>query len=346
MKSRALGLGLAGVGAACQGAGVGADAWLHAADPTLAAREGVFSLNNVGHLLLVVGIALVVLGVALALAGPSLYERELAARRPLLRTARWVAPIALVGMLAGGTAAASQSTLGRAHDDDDHAAGAATVASAPAAGSTHGHGTPTPAPSKSGTAKPKDSKAAGAGAADADHGHGDGEVMANRPLKPAVRAKLARQLIQARKVGDRYPTIRDAERAGYRRVVRYIPLIGSHYMRFDLVDEKFDIANPEMLLYDGNEPTSRIVGLSYYQKSMFEPEGFAGPNDHWHRHVGLCISTTTFEVIGDEQTTAEDCISRGGVKANITDAWMVHAWVVPGWESPQGVFSAEHADLR
>jgi len=24
---------------------------------------------------------------------------------------------------------------------------------------------------------------------------------------------------------------------------------------------------------------------------------------------------------------------------------MVHAWVVPGWESPQGVFSPEHPGL-
>jgi hypothetical protein len=24
---------------------------------------------------------------------------------------------------------------------------------------------------------------------------------------------------------------------------------------------------------------------------------------------------------------------------------MVHAWVVPGWDSPQGVFSPEHSGL-
>jgi len=26
--------------------------------------------------------------------------------------------------------------------------------------------------------------------------------------------------------------------------------------------------------------------------------------------------------------------------------WMVHAWVVPGWESPDGVFSHENPNLR
>ena len=25
--------------------------------------------------------------------------------------------------------------------------------------------------------------------------------------------------------------------------------------------------------------------------------------------------------------------------------WMVHAWVVPGWDSPAGVFSHENPDL-
>jgi hypothetical protein len=27
-------------------------------------------------------------------------------------------------------------------------------------------------------------------------------------------------------------------------------------------------------------------------------------------------------------------------------AWMVHAWVVPGWESPSGVFSHDNSDVR
>jgi hypothetical protein len=26
--------------------------------------------------------------------------------------------------------------------------------------------------------------------------------------------------------------------------------------------------------------------------------------------------------------------------------WMVHAWVVPGWDSPQGVFSHANIDLH
>ena len=71
--------------------------------------------------------------------------------------------------------------------------------------------------------------------------------------------------------------------------------------------------------------------------------GFIGPNDHWHQHIGLCVKNGV--VVGGEKTTPEQCKSRGGNKVGLNDIWMVHAWVVPGWDSPQGVFSPEHLGL-
>ncbi len=67
-------------------------------------------------------------------------------------------------------------------------------------------------------------------------------------------------------------------------------------------------------------------------------QGFTGANDHSHRHVGLCQGAGG--VIGDSTLTAEECAARGGVKADGSKGWMSHAWVVPGCESPWGVFSA------
>jgi hypothetical protein len=127
-------------------------------------------------------------------------------------------------------------------------------------------------------------------------------------------------------------------------VTPFVPLIGAHYLNPLKVDTRFDAAQPEMLLYDGTRPNSRIVGLSYFVSSPGrEPAGFAGPNDHWHQHIGLCIRG--HRVVGGEKLTREQCLARGGNKVALRDIWMVHVWVVPGWESPQGVFSPEHQDL-
>ena len=115
-------------------------------------------------------------------------------------------------------------------------------------------------------------------------------------------------------------------------------------MNFKYVDRTFDPAHPEMLLYDGSGPTAKIVGLSYYVTSgKTAPVGFAGPNDPWHQHIGLCVNGSG--VIGAEKLTPAQCAELGGHKADGSNEWMVHAWVVPGWESAWGTFSGEHPEL-
>jgi hypothetical protein len=174
----------------------------------------------------------------------------------------------------------------------------------------------------------------------ADHGH---EVVPEQPLDPATRAVLGEQLVLARDVAMRYSTVADAEAAGYRKVTGYVPLIGAHYVKWGAMDARFDVAEPEMLLYDGEEADSRIVGLSYYVFGATAPDGFAGPNDHWHQHRGLCLRDLV--VVGGETISEAECAARGGTKVEGANGWMVHAWVVPGWDSPQGVFSPEHLGL-
>ena len=94
--------------------------------------------------------------------------------------------------------------------------------------------------------------------------------------------RLTEEMAEARAVTERYPTVADAEEAGWFRVTGYVPGIAAHYMNFGLVDNEFHIDEPEMLLFDGNEPDSRIVGLSYYvrQDGTAGPtQGFVGEND-------------------------------------------------------------------
>ena len=102
------------------------------------------------------------------------------------------------------------------------------------------------------------------------------------------------------------------------------------------------------LLYDGTGPDAQIVGLSYLVwHPGGAPEGFAGGNDHWHQHNfngGLCFGAGGV-VIGGETTTEEQCAEMGGAKRELTDIWMAHAWVVPGFECSWGVFSGECPEL-
>ena len=311
MDARRAGLRLTWLGATAQAAGLGVDAWLHGRDPGLAGREGPFTLTNAGHALLVGGIGLVILGAFMSLVLPRV-------RRPALRVA---SPLVLVALMGSTTAFASTSSLAEGHDD--------TVAAG------HGHQTT----ATTATTLPGQTT-------EADHAHGDGTVHDVQPMAPDVRDELAAQLITARQAALGHPTVAMALQDGYHMVVPYVPLIGAHYMKFSLVDGRFDPEKPEMLLYDGTGADAKIVGLSYYVRGDTEPPGFAGPNDHWHRHIGLCVSPKSLSVIGGEKLTEAECKARGGVKADGSEFWMVHAWVVPGWDSPQGVFSAEHLGLK
>jgi hypothetical protein len=159
--------------------------------------------------------------------------------------------------------------------------------------------------------------------------------------------KLAGELEQARAVVARYPTVADAEAGGWFRVTDYVPGIAAHYMKFSNLADGFVVDQPEMLLYDGTDPGSHIVGLSYY---IFKPgdqepaEGFTGNNDHYHKHVGLCIKGG--QVVAGSSATEEQCAALGGRKANGTAGWMSHLWVVPGCESDWGLFSGANPALK
>jgi hypothetical protein len=152
--------------------------------------------------------------------------------------------------------------------------------------------------------------------------------------------RLAQELDTARAKALSMPTAADAQAAGYRQVTPYVPGIGAHWMNFGYVDSTFEADKPEMVLYDGNGLEAQVVGLSYYvlQPGEAEPtQGFTGDNDHYHRHIGLCSKDGL--VIGDSTTTEAECAAIGGKKNTGNAGWMSHAWVVPGCESPWGVFS-------
>jgi hypothetical protein len=163
---------------------------------------------------------------------------------------------------------------------------------------------------------------------------------------PAVRDELRQQLGVAHEVTVKFPTVKDAEAAGYRMTTQYVPCIGAHYLN-PLNFAKFDPARPAMLLYDGTNPDSKMVGLSYATLNGTKPpEGFASKNDIWHQHNlngGLCLKGGV--VVGAESTSPAECKALGGYKVALDSLWMNHVWVADGWPSSWGIFSAEHPDL-
>jgi len=176
--------------------------------------------------------------------------------------------------------------------------------------------------------------------------HGARGMVKQVPLTHAQRSALQQQIEQARAAAAQYPTVASAEAAGYARSTVYVPCIGAHYTNVGLAI-RFDPRRPSELLYDGSTPDAKIVGLSYlvYHHNG-APPGFAGPNDHWHQHNangGLCLKGG--EVVGGEEISRADCAARGGHKTLLIDIWMLHAWVVPGFECTWGVFSGECPEL-
>jgi hypothetical protein len=169
-------------------------------------------------------------------------------------------------------------------------------------------------------------------------------------IPAAVRAEMLRQLALTLDVVKKYPTVKAAEAAGYRRAGPFIPGLGTHYiggrpMRGSVITDA-EILAPATIIFDGTTPDAPIAGFMYMaraaSRSAPEPEGFAGPNDKWHFHTGVCTvqgANNTTEIFGfDGSITEADCRKSGGNFAAVTQ-YMLHVWTVPGYTSPLGVYS-------
>ena len=177
-----------------------------------------------------------------------------------------------------------------------------------------------------------------------EHGH-----SFQQPISETDRVELARQLTLAREVALQYPTVADAEAAGLRRAGPFSPGLGAHYISFgnalgnaDGVMSDDDIRKPLAWIYDGTHPDSPIAGL-FYMTGMADAPGFAGPNDVWHVHHDICIKTGADGAVdaplgADHDATQAQCDAVGGNLIQQT-GYLLHTWVVPGYESPEGVFS-------
>ncbi len=226
-------------------------------------------------------------------------------------------------------------------------AGAATSSTGATSGDAHGdHGGGTVTGLTGDTPCELSGPPASEGTLQKGEGHNERGPSPQEPLTEAERVSLVEQQSQARAVAVEFPTVAAAEAGGYRQSTVFVPCIGAHYTNSRYAGG-FDPAHPSELLFDGTAPESKIVGLSYLVFSPAgAPEGFAGPNDFWHTHSsngGLCIKGGI--VVGAENVSVEECAARGGNKVGLKGVYMVHNWVVPGWECSWGVFAGECPEL-
>jgi hypothetical protein len=235
-----------------------------------------------------------------------------------------VLPIAVVAVTVGVLVSPTASNHTHAHRD---AAGVATDG--------HVHGGPTATSDDLGLA---------ALANGHQHSHAPDAV-----LDATAKAQLAAQLDKTRRLMDRYPTVADATAAGYHRAGPFTPGLGTHYMPPQISMNPSGVMDDAAmdgayLIYDGIEPTSRLAGFMYLAYRQTEPEGFVGPNDHWHFHTNVCLTVSATGVLDTplgadaEGVTKELCDTYGGTLIDNT-GYMIHVWTVPGYESSQGVFS-------
>jgi hypothetical protein len=131
-----------------------------------------------------------------------------------------------------------------------------------------------------------------------------------QPLGPLPVAELQR----ARRATARYHDIRNAVADGYVDINVVIPNMGRHFLKDSLVDAKFEVERPELLVYSPHENgRMELVAVEYavpLDLSAAAPEGFRGAADEWFadQRFGL---------------------------------WTLHAWA---WkDNPDGVFSPTNA---
>jgi hypothetical protein len=185
------------------------------------------------------------------------------------------------------------------------------------------------------------------------HQHGSGEVE----LDPRTQALLDEELDATRALIDKYPNIAAAEAAGYRRAGPFAPGLGTHYSSFSLTNQdtlngKYGKMTP-LLIFDGLGPKAPLAGFMYMASGGTvdsPPEGFVGPNDHWHYHTNTCVVFRNGVIeapLGADSSdvTPEMCARYGGQLIENT-GYMVHVWTVPGYESERGVFSNINPALK
>lgn len=175
------------------------------------------------------------------------------------------------------------------------------------------------------------------------HAHPSGHLFGpapEAPLSPTDAERFAQQWAAAKAAIPSLDTPVKAAAAGYVLSSTPAPGVGVHWVNWQLISQPFDPARPAMLLFSGLPGKEELVGFSYWVQGAYPPDGFAGTNDQWHTHAGLCVVNGWVEREGVPAPT--DCPGSwlaGG------DLWMLHAWVADRYPNRWGRFAQTNPTL-
>lgn len=174
-------------------------------------------------------------------------------------------------------------------------------------------------------------------------------VVTAEPLDAADRVRLGEQMDRARTAATRFPTLSEARAAGWTPIGDFVP--GAGQMLVDptvaVRTRTFDPGRPSALLFASSDDDAPVVGVQYDIWGDDAPDGFLGQRPLWHLHAGTCEiddARGSFAVVYDPGVTGTACRTIDGRLTN-TIAWMIRAWVIPGWENPGGPFAHDHSLL-
>jgi len=168
------------------------------------------------------------------------------------------------------------------------------------------------------------------------------------PLSATDCQSVTGNLTAAEAFVSQYPTVADAEAAGFRQAAVWSAGQGIHYVDPARLLGPFDPNKPNWLMYDGTAPTSQVTGMMFLLDTgtTSPPPGFAGLNDHWHQHDALCTDPTpgAYPFIIGEHISDAQCGAIGGINLVSPTVWMVHVWlpIYQGWV-PTDIFNKAHA---
>ncbi len=341
------------------------------------AEESLLSMSNPGHLIAAIGLGIVTIA---ALTGLSIAAlRAVDDREQLLRRFAGVGMAWIAIIAAAASSITYIKATGATIDGHNHGTTTAVTANgngdgldgAGVAQALQQQGISTDGDPNAPGAPTDASKVAGALTQGADgqgghvHDHGKQPTFATiestsadqllpqfppNTVTAADLPLLKQQIEQVRAVAEKYPTPESAKAAGYTRTTSDVPFMGEHYLNFDYVKSGiFDPSKPQGLLYskiDNGE--EKLVGVWFLllpgvggTTRETPPAGFAGDLDLWHAHIGLCLVGFSGASEGE---TKESCQAKGG---SFTPdlRWMMHVWVAPVQDNPDGVFAYLNNDL-